>query len=158
MYRWGNDSYRYIIIVLETLDHLHVALKYPNAIITKRPFDYDYLQHLILKMKVKFQHEITLKFRNHKIKVDCSQIIYISSNKRICDFYGKDGLIASCYYKLDDLESILPHGFIRVHQSFMINLEYYDKCIRSDIRMKYVNNTIPISRSHYSKVKEQLNC
>lgn len=148
--------YRYMIIILETLDHLEQLNNFKDAYLIKKPIDHDYFDHLFMSIKTKINNEVSIKIRNNMISLDCDDIIYITSNKRILEFYGKNGLISKCYMKLNDLQTMLPGEFVRIHQSFIVNKKYIQSFSKYEVILKGMSSTIPISRAFYGKNKNQL--
>ena len=95
-------------------------------------------------------------FKNYgaiqKIKLD--DIYYFTSNGRKCTIINNS---ADCefYAKLDDIESQLDeNGFIRVHQSYIVNVRYIKGMTKDGITM---NNGlfVPISQRRYSETKSK---
>ena len=95
-------------------------------------------------------------FKNYgaiqKIKLD--DIYYFTSNGRKCTIINNR---ADCdfYAKLDDIESQLDeNGFIRVHQSYIVNVRYIKGMTKDGITM---NNGlfVPISQRRYSEAKSK---
>lgn len=62
---------------------------------------------------------------------------------------------------LNKLDTILPSNFVRVHRSYLVNINYAD-CFRShgaskyDLLMKNME-VIPVSRNRYKEIKDLIN-
>lgn len=68
-------------------------------------------------------------------------IIYVESDKRVVTFYVQDEEreYYSCYGKLSDVEEKLsPYGFLRIHKSFLVNMEF----------IQYINNSHVTLKNH----------
>ncbi len=93
--------------------------------------------------------------KNKGVTVDTRGIYYIRSDKRQVFFYMRDTKY-SAYKKLDELEDALNSNFIRVHQSFIVNMDKILEVKRNNI-MLYDGTAIPISRSKSKIVMEKIN-
>ncbi|MBE5924154.1 MAG: response regulator transcription factor [Lachnospiraceae bacterium] len=86
------------------------------------------------------------------MKLPIGKIFYLESNARkvIAHMSGED---VEFYSKLDDLEEILSQtGFLRIHQSYLINELFVDAVSRESVIVNKV--TIPMSRKYYERLRE----
>lgn len=84
-----------------------------------------------------------------------SRILYAESEKRIVHIYLTNGLQYDSYIKMDVLEQAMPQNFMRIHQSFLVNLDYAQMI--SDNNLVLSNSrTLPISRNYKASLKERL--
>lgn len=68
---------------------------------------------------------ILLPKNKSKIRVSKSSVIYAEGELKKCILYFNDGTSESFNIPLTQLECILnDHRFIRIHQSFIVNMEY----------------------------------
>ena len=89
---------------------------------------------------------------NVRLKVD--NIIYIETSKHKNVFYTA-GETYSIYKKMDELEAELAGmGFVRIHQSFLINMRYIGK-LSSYVMVLTTGKEISVSKSRYPEVKRQ---
>ena len=87
-----------------------------------------------------------------KIKAD--DIIYIETSKHKNVFYTA-GQTYSIYKKMDELEEELAGmGFVRIHQSFLINMRYIGK-LSSYVMILTTGKEISVPKSRYPEVKRQ---
>ena len=85
------------------------------------------------------------------LKVD--DIIYIETNKHKNLFYTKDKTY-SIYRKLNEIEEELAGlDFVRIHQSFLVNMRYVDK-ISSYIMRLTTGEELSVPKSRYQYVKQ----
>jgi len=77
-------------------------------------------------------------------------ILYAQSNLKNVEIYKADGTTESVFAKLVDIESKLSCRFVRIHQSFMVNMDYI-RCIEKDTHMAVIEGgeRIPISETRY---------
>ena len=100
------------------------------------------------------QHSITLSTSEGYEFINVSQIIYCEANGAYTKFLLKERkpLIVSKHLK--EYENLLSdHYFMRVHQSYLINLSEVEKYLRSDGGFIVMKNGDKVSISH--KKKEQ---
>ena len=89
---------------------------------------------------------------NVRLKVD--NIIYIETSKHKNVFYTA-GETYSIYKKMDELEAELAGmGFVRIHQSFLINMRYIGK-LSSYVMVLTTGKEISVPKSRYPEVKRQ---
>ena len=92
--------------------------------------------------------------KNKVLTVKMSDIYYIKSDKRKIVFHLHDSQ-SSCYMKLDELEKELHSNFIRVHQSYIINMDKI-KFVGNGSILLHNDAIVPISRSKLKQVLEQI--
>lgn len=81
-------------------------------------------------------------------------IIYIETNRHKNVFYTT-GQTYSIYKKMDELEKELAGmGFVRIHQSFLINMQYIEK-ISSYVMVLTTGKEISVPKARYPEVKRQ---
>ena len=89
---------------------------------------------------------------NIRLRVD--DIIYIETDRHKNVFFTK-GQTFSIYRKMDELEEDLKGmGFVRAHQSFLVNMEYIEK-ISSYVMFLTTGREISVPKSRYPEVKRQ---
>lgn len=97
---------------------------------------------------------ITYRFVEGSISLNVDEIIYIETNRHKNIFHLKDGTY-SIYKKLDDIEEDLKCGhFLRVHQSFLVNMNYIEK-INSYVLTLTTGMEISVPKSRYQEVKRR---
>jgi DNA-binding LytR/AlgR family response regulator len=97
-----------------------------------------------------------LFFQKDKVnyKVLLREIIYIESQRDYSKIATKNGEI-KVHQKISELEIKLKEkGFLRVHRSFIVNLEMVDRWSSNELGINGKN--IPIGRSYYKMVVEQI--
>lgn len=87
------------------------------------------------------------------VKLPINKIFYLESHARkvIAHMSGED---VEFYNKLDLLESVLNQaGFIRIHQSYLINEQYIDAVSREMVIVH--REKLPISRKYYEILRDE---
>ena len=89
---------------------------------------------------------------NVRLRVD--DIIYIETSKHK-NVFCTAGETYSIYKKMDELEAELAGmGFVRIHQSFLINMRYIGK-LSSYVMVLTTGKEISVPKSRYPEVKRQ---
>ena len=70
---------------------------------------------------------ICLKSYNDYRYLDTKNILYLKSDNNTTDFFMKDGTVISAFKTLKSFEDTLPRGFIRIHQSYILNSRYVSR-------------------------------
>lgn len=119
--------------------------RYVSASIYKvmRMIDENKDDYLILKAKYG---------RNGILSIKMAEIYYAASDKRKLTIYTDENTY-EMNMKLNELEEKLPDNFIRVHQSYLVNMDKILSISKDEIYL-YNDQVIPISRSHLRDVNE----
>ena len=79
--------------------------------------------------------------------------MYIESEKKALHIHTNKGII-NFISKLSDIEKELPKGFIRTHQSFLVNADYIDSLDSSKVKLSN-RKELPVSRYRGKNIKEK---
>ncbi|MCD7801381.1 MAG: LytTR family DNA-binding domain-containing protein [Clostridiales bacterium] len=98
---------------------------------------------------------LPLKVRGGELRsIPLRQIRYIESTGRLALIHTDSGPV-ECYRRLGELEEQLADGFVRCHQSFLVNLGHV-KQIQELRLLLYTGEAVPISRVRLRATKEKL--
>ena len=111
----------------------------------------------------KYLDKIVYEYKNFQIititgkVIDIFDIVYIHSSGGYCYFHYKDGDEEIFRILLNEVELLLAEHehFVRVHQSYIVNLNYIQKIVSKDLIFKsgvYENLSIHISRKYADEV------
>ncbi len=130
----------------------------PVYFLTK-PIEMLYLKDALYKVIRLVDEEkldvIKIKHKNGHFKnIMTKDIYYIESDKRKLVFHLQD-TEATCYMKLNDVEDVVKNNFIRVHQSYLVNLDKIKEYDKNGIIL-FNGVLVPISRSKYKEVNEAI--
>lgn len=99
------------------------------------------------------QTGIVFPFVEGKTHLQAEDILYVETSRHKNLFYTKSGTY-SLYKKLSEIEEGLrPFGFIRVHQSYLVNMRYVER-INSYILYLKDGTELPVPKSRYPYVRE----
>lgn len=91
-------------------------------------------------------------FVEGKVNLRAEDIIYIETSRHKNFFYTKTQ-VYSIYKKLSELEEELKdYGFLRIHLSFIVNMQYIDKISSYVLRLTN-GKEISVPKSRYAEVK-----
>lgn len=76
---------------------------------------------------------ISLKWQNERYVIKISTIKYIEGYKRHITIYTTDGTYEALGKIPELLKELSPHGFIRIHQGFIVNMDYIKRFDSSDV-------------------------
>lgn len=86
-------------------------------------------------------------------RIFCRNILFVESDNRQVILHLDDGTIVESYAKLSQAEQELPDkGFLRCHQSYIVNLYYVDEIKNGKFWIQ--GKEIPISRKYQKLAKE----
>lgn len=95
---------------------------------------------------------VEFSFVEGQVRLQTDDIIYIETSKHKNVFYTKKQAY-TIYKKMDEIEDELAGGgFVRVHQSFLVNMRYIEK-ISSYVLRLITGKEISVPKSRYQEVK-----
>lgn len=108
-----------------------------------------------VEIKTKRGASFTYNRQGEFYRIPLSNILYFESqNRKICvtRVCGKE----EYYGKLNDVENqVKEHGFLRIHKSYIINMEYIDICGKTNVTMLN-GDVLPISREKQKDIAEKI--
>ncbi len=97
---------------------------------------------------------VEYSFVEGTIKLLTDDIIYIETARHKNVFYTKKN-VYTIYKKMDEIEAELcGFGFVRIHQSFLVNMRYIEK-ISSYVLRLITGKEISVPKSRYPEVKRR---
>jgi hypothetical protein len=98
---------------------------------------------------------ISLKRKSAIFKIDVDEIVYAESDGRQINVYFKNHTSLTFYMKLNDLQKMLPDKFIRVHQSYLVNLDEIEHVENGYLILKE-GRIIKISKKYIDWVRQMI--
>ncbi|PCJ94204.1 MAG: DNA-binding response regulator [Flavobacteriaceae bacterium] len=88
--------------------------------------------------------------------LDTDEILYLKADNNATDFVMKDGSTISAFKTLKTFEGKLPENFIRVHQSYIINVNYVSRINygKSICALKIGQEQLPFSKSYKKNIDD----
>ena len=91
---------------------------------------------------------------NRKIQIRTEDIYYMQSDINNVSVYTRDEI----FYALGNIKkwekSLKEFDFIRVHKSYIVNLEYIELC-QSEVYLRDIKKVLPIGRTYKKELREQ---
>ncbi len=164
----GIEVGRYIRDVLDdpSLMIVYISSKssYAMNLFKIQPFDFlikplvhedvkETIKKAIKQLERKKQSfECTSKGCRHKVL--CKDIMYFySQNKKVVLVTSQETIEFN--EKLKNITDSLPHNFLQIHQSFLVNLDYVTECSYEEVRMQD-GTRLTISQPYRKTVRETL--
>lgn len=100
--------------------------------------------------------KICLKTYRDYHYIDTNEILYLKADNNATDFILRNGTTISAFKTLKSFEATLPKNFIRIHQSYILNVQYISRINygRSTCALKNVSQQLPFSKSYKNRVDE----
>lgn len=96
---------------------------------------------------------LTLKRKSGLDVIHLADIRYIMSDKRKIIIFTDESPM-EFYYKLDEIEEMLDDGFIRCHQSYIVNMKHIKIFVEEGLQL--LDETfIPISRKNHTNTRRK---
>ena len=124
-----------------------------------KPFELERFEKAVSKVKERLatnsvSTSLFLKDGYQNVRVNTSEIQYIKSDGNYLDVYLNDRKI-SPRMTFSEILKLLPDNFMRVHNSYVVNLSKVDKLSTDTISIS--ENTIPVSTSKRELLSSKLN-
>lgn len=98
----------------------------------------------------KAERLLFLQVNGEMIKLTTGSIVYVEVFSHSCILHTTQGTIET-KISISELESKLGKDFIRVHRSYLVNLEQIKKIAKTEISMEN-GSVVPLSRRKYTDV------
>lgn len=114
----------------------------------------------IRKICSKEKRYIIEKQNGEFIKIDLDNIMYFEANGHYVSIHTNTNIIIvkkslqeEVRFICDDGQTLFENGFVSTHRSFLVNLKYIDKVLKSECILSN-EEKVPISRNAYKEVNE----
>lgn len=114
-----------------------------------------FLPYLTSEKGKNIQTKLQLKHRGNTVVLDLQRICYIEISKRIVEVHvtGEENSSYQAYARMYDLERCLNDlGFIRVHKSYLVAVNYINRICDSEIILSH-GEIIHIGRTFKKSIK-----
>lgn len=98
-----------------------------------------------------YDTSITFVSNRQKITIDPAMLSFIESNDTEVYVHTSSGEIFRTYTRISEWERMLDERFIRVHRSYIVNMNFVQECNMQ--RLVIANRTIDVSRKYKDKVR-----
>ncbi len=153
-----------LIGVAKTKQYAYDALKNNFFDYWLMPFNEFDIRKTVLRLKKRFPkeavaHTLCLKSYQDFQYLNTDEILYLKADNNATDFFMSDGSTISAYKTLKSFEDQLPKNFVRVHQSYILNVDFISRINygKSVCALKGSKLQLPFSKSYKENV-ESLKC
>ena len=144
-----------IIFVTVSTDHVFDGYTYKAFSYILKPVDGNRLDEEIgryMAERFKCTNCLHITVNNRKEQIFLDKVYYFEGEGRKIRIHQKDDDI-SFYAKMADLEEMLKqYGFVRCHQSYIVNKKYVTGCSRTEVKIG--EEILPVSRKYQENVKD----
>ncbi len=145
-----------VIFTASTLEHVEDIFEANPVFLLVKPIRrekfLEALDRAITQIDEREAATVTLISKSFIARVPAENISYVESERRVLTVHSIEEDIR-INMKLSDLEERLPEYFVRVHQSYLVNM-YRIKLFSSKGVELLDGRIVPVSRPRYAKAKE----
>ncbi|MBQ8502745.1 MAG: response regulator transcription factor [Clostridia bacterium] len=145
-----------IVFLTKDSSYVFEGYKYNAFDYLIKPISLSQLTEVIQRyadIKLNNHNSLMIKHRNEFHRISFEKIFYILSAGRKLVLITESGNI-EYYGKLIELEQCLPKNkFIRVHQSYLVNIEHIDIIQREELHIDN-GDVVPISRARQESIRQ----
>lgn len=151
-----NPKYRFNLFCPEKGDPEEMFRNGLTYFVNK-PYGRDNVMYCMENIKAnymaKYGRIVVLKNKRGTEIFHTAEIIYVTSDKRKVIVHHNEGW-NEFYYKLDDIETQLGDSFLRVHQSFVVNMRRIREFVEDGLMLED-ETFIPVSRNKHFAAKKR---
>lgn len=120
-----------------------------------KPVQAENLERLLRKARERLygDEELVLQRGRMTERIHSEQIYYIESKAHQILIHTVDGDVAM-YEKLDAVERKMQKNFVRIHKSFLVNMQYVRRIEMKEVTMQD-DTVLPVSRTRYSAARDK---
>ena len=145
-----------IIFTASTMEYVEDIFEVNPVFLLIKPIRqeklYEAVDRAMNQIDTKEAQTVTLISKSFIARVRAEDIAYVESERRVLTVHSLEEDIR-VNMKLSDLEEHLPEYFVRVHQSYLVNM-YQIKLFSAKGVELLDGRSVPVSRPRYAKAKE----
>lgn len=133
-----NNFFDYLLKPLTDLDIRKAALRFKKKCSSKSPAK----KNLCLKSYKDYHY------------IDTDEILFLKADNNTTDFHMSDGSTIIAYKTLKTFEDILPPNFLRIHKSYIVNMDFVTRVNygKNNCSLKQFDNKIPFTKTYSSNI------
>jgi len=145
--------------ISKTKNHAYEAIKNNYFDYWLLPYNEFDVRKTILRLQKTMPVETTsqtlcLKSYRDFQYINTDDILYLKADNNATEFIMKDGTINHAFKTLKTFESQMPKNFIRIHQSYIVNINYISRISYGKARctIKHKKEQLPFSKSYRENI------
>lgn len=153
-----------VIGISSSKDHAYEAIKNNFFDYWLLPYDEFDIRKSLLRLKKIMPAEETpptlcLKSYRDFQYLNTDDILYLQADNNATEFIMKDGTVNNAFKTLKTFEQQLPPNFVRIHQSYIVNINYISGISygRGLCTLKLRKLQLPFSKSYRNNIDELKN-
>lgn len=133
-----NNFFDYLIKPLSNLELRKAALRIKKKLHSKR-----------------IKKNLCLKSYKDYHYIDTEEIVLLKADNNTTDFFLADGSTVIAYKTLKTFETLLPDNFIRIHKSYIVNIDYVNRINygKNICTVKEIAESIPFTKTYIGNVE-----
>lgn len=148
-----------IIFVTVSTEHVFDGYTYQAFSYLLKPLRYERIAEEIvryMKLKQKGTDYLHVQIGKKKVQIFLNRVLYFATEGRKIVVYQRgENEKVSFYAKMNDLQETLKNmDFLRIHQSYLVNVKYVKSFSRTE--MAVGGDSIPIARRYIEAVRKRL--
>lgn len=148
--------FTYVIFVTGYLEYASEIFEADPVYFLVKPVNREKLEMALKKAALCMERNagtgIWLNIHGKMVILSPGNISYLESRLKEVEIHD-NGKVRSLHAKLKEIEDKLPANFIRVHQSYVVNMDYIAGLTRQSVTLKD-GTLIPVSRSRFPEAKD----
>jgi len=145
-----------IIFTTATLEYVEDIFEVNPVYLLVKPLRqeklYEAVDRALTLIEERESAAVTLISKSFIARVRAEDIVYVESERRVLTVHGIEEDIR-INMKLSDLEERLPDYFVRIHQSYLVNMHQIKLFSAKGVEL-LDGRSVPVSRPRYAKAKE----
>lgn len=157
-----SEHQPYIIAISSSKAKAYDAIKFNFSDFILTPASKLDVRKSILKFKKKVstlaKNKICIKSYKDYQYIPTNEILFLKADNNTTDFHLNDGNLITAYKTLKTFESILPDNFLRIHKSYIINMDYVTRVNygKNSCSLKKFQNNIPFTKTYSENIDSML--
>lgn len=151
-----------IVVVTKTRNFAYDALKHEVFDYLTKPLNIHELRKTIIKFE-RNTHDlpttISIKSYGDYRFIDTEDIVYAKADNNSTDIFMSNGDMVTAFKTMKHFENTLPSEFVRIHNSYIVNMNYISR-IHLGNSVCYIKNSkiqLPFSKSYKKNVDLLIN-
>jgi DNA-binding LytR/AlgR family response regulator len=148
------------IVITKTSDYAIEGLRNRIMDYILKPFGKGQINRTLMRFEKDFAQsgDNTLCFKSYGDYrfVDVDDILYLKADNNTTDFIMNNGNKVEAFKTLKHFQNLLPDHFVRIHNSYIINIDYVSRIHfgKAKCAIKNTDDMIPFSKSYKNNVEE----
>ena len=158
LYELSNfiENLPYIVVISDDINLAYKVIKQSVNDFLLRPielteFRKSYLRFSKSQKKIK-ESRLIIKSNSDYNFVKIEEILYLKADNNTTDFYLTSGKTITAYKTLKFYEEQLPFTFLRIHNSYVVNINYVTRINIGKSKCYLDNQLLPFSRTYKNNI------